>query len=53
MDTNSFKTVSTKPHEVKREWYIIDAENQVVGRLASRIASILRGKHKPQYTPHV
>ncbi len=53
MDTNSYKTVSARPHEVKREWYIIDAENQVVGRLASRIAAILRGKHKPEYTPHV
>ncbi len=53
MDTNSYRTVSAKPHEVKREWYLIDAENQVVGRLASRIATILRGKHKPEYTPHV
>ncbi len=53
MNTNSFKTFSAKPAEVERTWYVIDAENQVVGRLASRIASVLRGKHKPIYTPHV
>lgn len=53
MDVNSFKTLSAKPAEVQREWYVIDAENQVVGRLASRVATILRGKHKPSFTPHV
>ena len=53
MDVNSFKTVSAKPAEVEREWYVIDAENQVVGRLASQVAAILRGKHKPYFTPHV
>lgn len=53
MDVNSFKTQSAKPAEVEREWYVIDGENQIVGRLASRIASILRGKHKPSFTPHV
>ena len=53
MDTNSFKTYSAKPAEVTRAWHVIDAEGLVVGRLASRIASVLRGKHKPQYTPHV
>ena len=53
MDINSFKTYSAKPAEVNRAWHVIDAEGLVVGRLASRIASVLRGKHKPQYTPHV
>ncbi len=53
MDVNSFKTVSARPAEVEQEWYVIDAENQVVGRLASQVAAILRGKHKPNFTPHV
>jgi large subunit ribosomal protein L13 len=47
------KTKSAKPSEVERRWYVIDAENQVLGRLSSRVASMLRGKHKPIYTPHV
>ncbi len=46
-------TQSAKPHEVEKKWLIIDAENLVVGRVASIIASILRGKHKPSFTPHV
>ena len=53
MNTTSFKTYSAKATDVERSWYVIDAENQVVGRLASKIASVLRGKHKPMYTPHV
>ncbi len=53
MDANSFKTYSAKPGDIEREWYVIDAENMVVGRLASRVASILRGKHKPMFTPHM
>ncbi|MFW5955424.1 MAG: 50S ribosomal protein L13 [Rhodothermales bacterium] len=53
MDVNSFKTYSARPADVDRQWHIVDAENQVVGRLATRIASILRGKHKPQFTPHI
>lgn len=53
MDANSFKTYSAKPAEVERDWFVVDATDQVVGRLASRIATILRGKHKPMYTPHV
>ena len=53
MDVNSFKTMSARPAEVEQEWYVIDAENQVVGRLASQVAAILRGKHKPYFTPHV
>ncbi len=53
MDANSFKTYSPKAGEIEHRWYIIDAENQVVGRLASRVATILRGKHKPGYAPHL
>ena len=47
------KTFSAKLHEVKREWFVVDASDKVLGRLASDIASRLRGKHKPEYTPHV
>lgn len=46
-------TVSAKPAEVRREWLLVDADGKTLGRLASEIASRLRGKHKPQYTPHV
>ena len=53
MNANSFKTFSAKPAEVERSWYIVDAAGEPVGRLASRIARVLRGKHKPTYTPHV
>ena len=53
MDQNSFKTYSAKPGDIEQKWYVIDAENQVVGRLASQVAAMLRGKHKPQYTPHM
>jgi len=47
------KTFSAKTHEVKRDWYQIDATDKVLGRLASEIARRLRGKHKAEYTPHV
>ncbi len=47
------KTYMAKPAEVERKWYVIDAEGQTLGRLASEVASILRGKHKAIYTPHV
>jgi large subunit ribosomal protein L13 len=47
------KTFSAKQHEVKHEWLLVDASDKVVGRLASQIALRLRGKHKPEYTPHV
>jgi large subunit ribosomal protein L13 len=47
------KTFSAKADEVKREWFVIDAENVVLGRMAAEIARRLRGKHKPVYTPHV
>lgn len=53
MDVISFKTKSAKPADVVREWYVLDAENQTVGRMASEVATILRGKHKPSFTPHV
>ena len=46
-------TVSAKPAEVRRAWYLVDANGKTLGRLASEIARRLRGKHKPQYTPHV
>lgn len=46
-------TYMAKANEVERKWYIIDAEGQTLGRIASEVASILRGKHKPQFTPHV
>lgn len=47
------KTFSAKPAEVKRDWYVVDAEGKTLGRLASEIALRLRGKHKPEFTPHV
>ena len=47
------KTYYAKPNEVERAWVLIDAEDQVLGRVATRAAQILKGKHKPQYTPHV
>lgn len=47
------KTFSAKPHEVKRDWYVVDATDKVLGRLASEVALRLRGKHKPEFTPHV
>ena len=47
------KTFSAKAHEVKRDWFVVDASDKVLGRLASRVALRLRGKHKAEYTPHV
>jgi large subunit ribosomal protein L13 len=47
------KTYQQKPAEVQRDWFVVDAQGKVLGRLASRIAAILRGKHKPTFTPHV
>ena len=47
------KTYTAKPQTVKREWFVIDAEGETLGRLATLVASRLRGKHKPEYTPHV
>jgi large subunit ribosomal protein L13 len=47
------KTFTAKAHEVRRDWFVVDAANKTLGRLASEIARRLRGKHKPEYTPHV
>ena len=47
------RTVSIRKEDVRRRWYVVDAENKVLGRLASEVAKILRGKHKPTFTPHV
>ncbi|MEP7171048.1 MAG: 50S ribosomal protein L13 [Bacteroidota bacterium] len=53
MDTLTYKTVSANAKTVNKEWVLLDAEDQVVGRFASEAAKILRGKHKTNYTPHV
>jgi large subunit ribosomal protein L13 len=47
------RTFTSKKEEIKRDWYVVDAEGETLGRLASRIAPILRGKHKPTFTPHL
>lgn len=47
------RTFTEKKEEIEREWYVVDAEGQTLGRLASRIAPLLKGKHKPTYTPHL
>jgi large subunit ribosomal protein L13 len=47
------RTFTAKKEEIERSWYVVDAEGQTLGRLASRIAPILKGKHKPSYTPHL
>ncbi|MDJ0789309.1 MAG: 50S ribosomal protein L13 [Myxococcota bacterium] len=54
MSSQAYKaTQSAKPGEIERHWYVVDAEDQTLGRLATRIAVVLRGKHKPAFTPHV
>ena len=53
MDSRSYKTISLNANTVQKEWVVIDATNEVLGRLASQVAKILRGKNKPGYTPHV
>ncbi|MBR5062137.1 MAG: 50S ribosomal protein L13 [Prevotella sp.] len=52
MDTLSYKTISVNKETAKKEWVLIDATDQVVGRLCSKVAKILRGKYKPSFTPH-
>lgn len=52
MDTLSYKTISANKQSVEKKWILVDATNETVGRLASRVAMILRGKHKPCFTPH-
>ena len=53
MNTLSYKTVSANKATVDKEWVVVDAGGQVLGRLASKVAKLLRGKHKPNFTPHV
>ncbi len=53
MDTLSYKTISANRKTVDKQWLLVDAEGQTLGRLASKVAKLLRGKHKPNYTPHV
>ena len=53
MDTLSYKTISANKETVKKEWVVVDASDQVVGRLCSKVAKLLRGKYKPNFTPHV
>ena len=53
MDTLSYRTVSLNKATAQKEWVVVDATDQILGRLSSKIALVLRGKHKPGYTPHV
>ncbi len=53
MDTLSYKTVSANKATVDKQWLLVDAEGETLGRLASKVAKLLRGKHKPNFTPHV
>lgn len=53
MDTLSYKTISANAATVDKQWIVVDAENQVLGRLSSKVAKIIRGKNKPSFTPHV
>ncbi len=53
MDTTSYKTTSANKETVTKEWVLVDAENEILGRLASKVAKMVRGKNKPNFTPHV
>ncbi|MBN2732407.1 MAG: 50S ribosomal protein L13 [Balneolaceae bacterium] len=53
MNTNSYKTFSATPDDINKSWVLFDAEGQSLGRLASQVATYLRGKHKPEFTPHM
>ena len=53
MDTLSYKTISAKATTVDKQWLLVNAEGKTLGRLASKVAKLLRGKHKPNFTPHV
>ncbi len=53
MNTLSYRTVSANKATVNKEWLVVDAEGEVLGRLASKVAKLIRGKHKPNFTPHV
>ena len=52
MDTLSYKTLSANKETANKEWFVVDAENQILGRMASKIAKVLRGKYKTNFTPH-
>ena len=52
MDTLSYKTISANKETAKKEWVVVDATDQVLGRLGSKVAKLLRGKYKPNFTPH-
>ena len=52
MDTLSYKTLSANKETANKEWFLVDAENQILGRMSSKIAMVLRGKHKTNFTPH-
>ena len=53
LESNSFKTVSIRKEDVQKRWFLVDASDQNLGRMCSKVAKILRGKHKPSFTPHV
>lgn len=53
MSTLSYRTEIAKPSSIEKKWVVVDAENQIVGRLATKVANILRGKHKPSFTPNM
>ncbi len=53
MDTLSYKTKSIRNEDVVKQWWLVDAENEVLGRLASKVANLIRGKYKPSFTPHI
>ncbi len=53
MNTNSYKTISANKATVNKEWLLVDADGEILGRLASQVAKLIRGKHKPDFTPHV
>jgi large subunit ribosomal protein L13 len=53
VDTNSYKTYSPKASDIEKNWVLVDAEDQALGRVASKVASLLRGKHKPNFAPHM
>jgi large subunit ribosomal protein L13 len=53
LNTLSFKTISAKKESVEKSWFIVDADSRILGRVASEVAKIIRGKHKPSFTPHI
>jgi len=53
LNTLSYKTISAKKESVEKNWWVVDADSRVLGRVASEVAKIIRGKHKPSFTPHI